>query len=127
MRNFSRRHEITTQIKCGTEDRRFAVKVNQKLNGIDYLEVIALDSNDEQPLSNPLLLVHCFKPIVQMNENNVLFRGGVRIQEVKAEWVHKASQIISNYTQKVSKDELNTIQKIEDTRQGICHSHKQCW
>jgi hypothetical protein len=114
LRNFSRRHEITTQIKCGTEDRRFAVKIHQKLNGIDYLEVIALDSNDGSPYSNPLLLVHCFKPIVQMNENNVLFQGGVRIQEVKAEWVHKASQVISNYTQKVSEDELNTIQKIED-------------
>lgn len=49
-----------------------------------------------------------------MNENNVLFQGGVRIKGVKAEWVHKASKVITDYTQKVSEDELNTIQKIED-------------
>jgi hypothetical protein len=102
------------QIKCGTEERRFAVKVHQKLNGIDYLEVIALHTHKGSAYSNPLLFVHCFKSIVQLNENNVLFLGGVRRKGIKAEWVHKASQVIANYTEKVSEDEFNTIQKIED-------------
>jgi hypothetical protein len=75
---------------------------------------MTLHSNDGSSFSNPLLVVHCFKPITEMNENNVLFQGGVRINGVKAEWVHKASKVITDYTQKVSEDELNTIQKIED-------------
>ena len=57
----------------------------------------------------------------------MLFQGGTRIKGVKAEWVHKASEIIDNYTQKVSEDELNTIQKIEDPDKGTCHSYKDHW
>jgi hypothetical protein len=61
------------QLKCGSEDRRQAVKNSVHLNGIDYLEVLAPANINEKPL----LIVRFFKPVAGLTKDNLVIDGRV--------------------------------------------------
>jgi len=85
---------LVIHIKCGTDERRQAVR-NSKLNGIDYLEVFADLSGN---ISRALLLLHCFKTIQlsSLDKTNVSIYGGTRITGIIPEWAQDASTMATN-------------------------------
>lgn len=106
------------QIKCGSDARRSEVKDNPKMNGIDYLEIHTVKLA-EKVYSKPLIIVHCFRPVTGLTADNVLIKGGTRIQNVKAEWAHTASDLLSPPdNNKISSQEspiINVIENKENT------------
>src|SRR5215212_7778321 len=86
-------------IRCGSDERRSAVKNHTIINGIDYLEVTSPPASSNH--YGPLLIVRCFKDISSIktqgtgainNQNviskdNIAIRGGVIARNVRAEWV----------------------------------------
>ncbi|MDR0492263.1 MAG: putative baseplate assembly protein [Nitrososphaerota archaeon] len=73
-------------IKCTAKDRRKQI-ANSKLNGIDYIEVITIDSN---PCSTArlYLIVYLFKKLnsVSLDKYNIKIEGGTKIKNIHAEW-----------------------------------------
>jgi len=73
-------------VKCTAKDRRKQID-NSNLNGIDYIEVVTLDSHS----SRPYLIVYFFKNLSSLDkkfdENNVRIEGGVKVKTIHAEWV----------------------------------------
>jgi predicted phage baseplate assembly protein len=100
---------LTVQQKCGTEERRKAVKDSSNLNGIDYLEIFTL-KQQLNSIYRPLVLVHCLKDIasLELAEKNVRIEGGIRIKDIKVEWLQKAQdlrkKIESHHEDVITKD-----------------------
>lgn len=98
------------QLKCGADGRRLAVEDHPTINGIDYLEVLMKPQSGI--IYRPLLLVYCFKEITAFDERNVKIDGGVRIKNIKAEWVQRADVI----TKFLTTDEQGEINKIDQSK-----------
>jgi hypothetical protein len=71
---------MATQYICGNERRRRRVSESETINGIDFLEVSA---------NRRTLKVHLFHDLTEtaLTPTNVVFEGGVRIRDVRAESV----------------------------------------
>lgn len=82
-----------TDIKCDIESRR-SLAIKQKVNGIDYIEVLtSISKNAEEPYQ-ALLLVRCFHPIAEkLDENNVTITGGLRIKNIQILWARRANDL----------------------------------
>ncbi len=100
------------QVKCGSDARRSAVRDSADWNGIDYLEVRTIPEGGVY--KNPIIILHCFKPLSGLGADNVLFSGGVREKGVVAEWAYTAQEVIANHTDKVSTGELEVLNAIEN-------------
>jgi hypothetical protein len=87
---------VGTKIRCGSDVRRQAVKSSTTTNGIDYLELF--ESKSMNSIYRPLLIVYCFKKagLSNLREENVLVEGGVRLQNIKIQWVRPANTIIND-------------------------------
>jgi hypothetical protein len=75
---------MAIQIKCGTEDRRNAVKKHPIINGIDYLEILQIKGKDGKIDISipPFILVFCLKSVKEINDKNIIIKGGVRIKDI---------------------------------------------
>src|SRR5690348_14209402 len=75
---------MAIQIKCGTEDRRNAVKKHPTINGIDYLEILQIKGKEGKIDINipPFILVFCLKDVKEINDKNIIIKGGVRIKDI---------------------------------------------
>ena len=73
-------------VKCATKDRRKQIGASS-LNGIDYIEVVTLDSIVCSG-GRPYLVVYFFKALSEyvLDKNNVKIEGGVKIKNIHAEW-----------------------------------------
>lgn len=81
------------QIKCGGEARRSAVRDDLNINGIDYIEVLTVQSESNEFYPNPLLVVHCFKTASNLDKNNIFIEGGVRVKNIEAAWAHLGTEL----------------------------------
>jgi hypothetical protein len=104
------------QIKCGTDERRLAVKDSGNINGIDYLELVAVNA-PIGTIYRPLLLLFCFKEIVRVNKVNVRIEGGIRIKDIKIEWVKRADEITDEIISDLTNYEKNIIDNINEPKQ----------
>ena len=113
-------------IRCGSDERRSAVKNHTRINGIDYLEVISPSASINH--YGPLLMVRCFKNISGIktkgtgeinNQNviskdNIVIRGGVITRNVRAEWAATGRELDDLYAHKmISKEELDSLQYVK--------------
>lgn len=113
-------------IRCGSDERRSAVKSHTSINGIDYLEVISPSASSYH--YGPLLMVRCFKDISSIktqgsgeihNQNviskdNIAIRGGVIVRNVRAEWVATGRELDDLYAHgKISQEELDSLQYVK--------------
>jgi hypothetical protein len=71
------------------------------LNGIDFLEVLA---------SHRTLLVHCVRPLAELDERNIIIEGGVRIRGVEAEWASRADLVAG----RLPADEQARVDQLKD-------------
>jgi hypothetical protein len=73
-------------VKCTAKDRRKQID-NSALNGIDYIEVVTLNSTT-CPIGRPYLIVYFFKDLkdLMLDKNNVKIEGGVKVKNIRAEW-----------------------------------------
>lgn len=72
------------QLTCQDETRRDAVRVSDRLNGLDYLEVEIVEEEDRQQV---FLCVHFLGPIPSIDQvhlDNIHIEGGERIRNVRA-------------------------------------------
>ena len=75
---FAKRVAMTDQLYCPTDARRDRRPRRRRLNGIDFLEVLA---------SQRTLLVHCFAAIAEARRAaTCVIDGGVRVRGVEVEW-----------------------------------------
>ncbi len=106
-------------VRCGSDQRRQQVK-DKGLNGIDYLEVFPTAVNHK-----PLLFLYCFNSnnLSDIDKNKIMIKGGVRIKQIKSEWV-KPANIIKNdlennveneITKDLSSEEVNELTSMFDT------------
>ncbi len=95
-----------TQYSCRNKNRKsklLSTKINGELelNGIDYLEVLDKNAPEGSPRQRTLL-VHCFKPVTNLNGSNVRIKGGVRndprINPVRVEWAFPADSDDAPFT-----------------------------
>lgn len=100
------------QVKCGSDARRIAVKDSADWNGIDYLEVRSVAEGGVYK-KNPLVLLHCFKPVSGLDADNVHFSGGLREKGIVAEWAYSAKDILANNDGKVLPGELEILSLID--------------
>ncbi len=75
---------MSTQLSFPARRRLELVRSAGTLNGIDFVEVLA---------SRRTLLVHCVRPLAELDERNILIEGGVRVRGVKAEWASRADLV----------------------------------
>jgi hypothetical protein len=95
---------VKVQVKCGSERRRLAVIQSPNLNGIDYVEIFTfspstatipnLPANGAISNVRQLIVLRCLKPISDtLDEKNVIIKGGIRINDIKARWAKRADVI----------------------------------
>ncbi len=101
---------MATQYHCGSDMRRAAVRDDDTMNGIDYLQVVDLDYRDIFPGApalqdanrQRLLLIHMMKPIATEEEpstftqEHLRLAGGVRIKPVSILWARTAAAIVAD-------------------------------
>jgi len=71
-------------LTCQNEQRRYAVRANDRLNGLDYLEVEIVEEGGRQQI---FLCVHFLGPVPspeQITIDNIRIEGGQRIRDVRA-------------------------------------------
>jgi len=112
---------------CDNSERRIAVKESKTINGIDYLDVFTnkspdLSSDVSEESFQSLILVHCIKPISNdLNEDNVLIDGGIRIKSINIEWAYPANSLLTNsglLSSLLTKDE-SLIEELRDNPENI--------
>lgn len=84
---------MATQYFCGNERRRNAVRNDPGFNGIDYLEVLDLESPSERLRQRVLMVRTLNEAPTTLDSSNVEIEGGVRITEIKVEWVIRADNV----------------------------------
>lgn len=99
---------MVLQIKCGTTERRLKVKESLDINGIDYLEVYTSKGNSDRTF-RLLIVVYFFKSngLAEIKANNISITGGVRVKDIRTEWVSTAITVIND----VENDDINNITK----------------
>ncbi len=103
------------QIKCASDARRSAVRNDLNINGIDYLEVLTVQSESNGFYPNPLLVVHCFKTASGLDKDNIAIQGGVRIKNVEAVWAHLGAELDKpGIKDKISLPEHMALERIKD-------------
>ena len=69
--NFRPRRTLKLALTCGEE-------TSNRVNGIDYLEVIDRDLSESDPLRQRTLLVNCIRPLpAGLSRGNVRITGGL--------------------------------------------------
>jgi len=71
-------------LTCQNEQRRYAVRANERLNGLDYLEVEIVEESGRQQI---FLCVHFLGPVPspeQITIDSIRIEGGQRIRDVRA-------------------------------------------
>jgi hypothetical protein len=115
-----RRKQMASVIKCGSDARRSAVRDHATINGIDYVEVRTIQ-NPDGTFPNPLVIIHCFKPVAGLKASNIYFAGGVRIKNVEAAWAYPAENFAAEHggSALASEGELALIAAIEDEPSNV--------
>jgi len=107
------------EFKCGSEARRSIVRNHVTINGIDYLEVKTLQ-NPDKTYPNPLLLIHCFKDVKGLDNENISIQGGVRVKNIGTEWAHVATKTFStDHPNLVSAPEGELISNIDSPEKTL--------
>jgi hypothetical protein len=84
-----------------TNNRRKQINKSQ-LNGIDYIDVVTPDLTNNTN-HRPYLIIYFFKKLTTpIDENNIKIEGGVKIKNIRAEWV-------KNYHPELTLPNIHTI------------------
>jgi hypothetical protein len=114
---------IETPTKYTAKDRRKQIH-NSKLNGIDYIEVIRLDS---PTCSNnqPYLIVYFFNPLSNelLDKSNVQIKGGLKVKNIRIEWAIPYTKIVNNNTTLPNKKRTTINEPTAQTIHNLFHKH----
>lgn len=111
---------------CDDSERRIRVKEAQTINGIDYLDVFVnkisgLENEDSEESFSSLILVHCLIPVGNLNENNILIEGGIRIKNIGVEWAYPATTLLSkpNLSSKLLGKDEDVLKDLDEPKKVL--------
>ena len=96
---------MTIELVCPDGKRREVVRASM-LNGIDFLEVLS---------SHRTLLVHCLRPLTELDERNVVIEGGVRVTGIVVEWAARADKVAG----RLGTDEQTRVDQLPDKQAAL--------
>ncbi|HUX87148.1 MAG TPA: putative baseplate assembly protein [Chloroflexota bacterium] len=100
------------QLACPEDRRRSRLRAVARAggttNGIDYLEVLDKDAPAGSP-PQQTLLIHCFLPVVGLDQHNAQILGGVRVTSIGIAWAAPANAVPSGLLNPAESAFLTTL------------------